>query len=353
MSRKHGILIVDDSAFMRKVITEIVSGSGRYEVVDTARDGMEALESLKRHNGAIDVVTLDINMPRMDGLSCLREIMKQNPTRVVMVSSLTSEGAQETIQALEDGAVDFICKPGGSISIEFKGIGPQFLQVLDQAMASRIPTPNTRSRTIVVNHRVERATASHMGGGPRKLVAIASSTGGPKALAQFLPAIPADIGAAMVVVQHMPAKFTALLAERLDELCRIRVKEAADGDRLSAGLCLVAPGGRHMEVSRDGIVKLNDSPAIGGLRPCADLTFRTLAPMAGRRAVGVVLTGMGKDGTEGCNAFKKNGCRILAESKETALIYGMPRNVIETRVADAAYPIHELPQAVVDAVDAI
>ena len=353
MSRKNGILVVDDSAFMRKVISEIVSGSGRYEVVDTARDGEEALDRLQRHNGQIDLVTLDINMPRMDGLTCLREIMKLRPTRVVMVSSLTSEGATETIQALEDGAVDFICKPGGSISVDFASVAPQLLRTFDNAMASRIPSPSRRTRTVVASHRVDRPTASHMAGGPRKMVAIASSTGGPKALSQFLPAIPADIGAAMVLVQHMPAKFTALLAERLDSMCSINVKEAEEGDRLMPGLCLIAPGGRHMEVSRDGVVRLNDSPAIGGLRPCADLTFRTLAPLAGRRAVGVVLTGMGRDGTEGCQAFKRNGCRILAESQKTALIYGMPRSVVESNIADAAYPINELPQAVVDAVDAI
>ncbi|MCB1220412.1 MAG: chemotaxis response regulator protein-glutamate methylesterase [Planctomycetales bacterium] len=353
MSRKHGILIVDDSAFMRKVISEIVSDSGRYEVVDTARDGIEALEKLQRSNGSVDLVTLDINMPKMDGLACLREIMKQKPTRVVMVSSLTSEGAQETIQALEDGAVDFICKPGGSISVDFASVGPQLMRTLDGAMASRVPTPGKVMRAVTANHRVDRPTASYSTNSARKLVAIASSTGGPKALSQFLPGIPADIGAAMLVVQHMPAKFTALLAERLNSICSIKVKEAEEGDRLTPGLCLIAPGGRHLEFNRDGVAVLNDSPAIGGLRPCADLTFRTLAQNVGKRAVGVVLTGMGKDGTEGCNALKKNGCRILAESKETALIYGMPRSVIESRIADAAYPINELPQAVVDAVDAI
>jgi two-component system chemotaxis response regulator CheB len=297
-------------------------------------------------------------MPEMDGLACLKRIMAECPRRVIMVSSLTTEGAQETLQALEYGAVDFLAKPGGVISLEFESVGERLLEILRTAAHSQLPRPRPPGEAArLATHRAApaRTAASAMPGravpGARKLVAVASSTGGPKALASFIPLLPKDLGAVVLVVQHMPAMFTGLLAARLDRASKLRVKEAEEGERLFAGLCLIAPGGQHLEITQQETVRLTKDPPIGGLRPCADITFRSAAPVYGRRALAVVLTGMGRDATEGCKVLHERGGRIIVESKETALIYGMPRSVAEANLAAREVPIELMAQAVVDMVD--
>jgi two-component system, chemotaxis family, protein-glutamate methylesterase/glutaminase len=356
MAQKIGVLVVDDSAFMRKVISEIVNGSEAFEVISTARDGLDALEKLAQFGAAVQLVTLDIQMPEMDGLTALKRIMAEHPRRVVMVSSLTTEGARETLQALEYGAIDFLAKPGGAISLEFEKVGPRLIELLTAAANSKLPTPGT-APTRVVQHHVPPAgprTATHVvRSGAHKIVAVASSTGGPKALSAFLPLLPKDLGAAVIVVQHMPATFTGLLADRLDKSCQLSVKEAADGDQLLAGRCLIAPGGFHLELSPHETVRLTKELPVGGLRPCADITFRSVATVYGRRALAVVLTGMGRDGTEGCRQMREHGCLVIAESKETALIYGMPKSVVDAGLATREAPIEQIAQIVVDCVDQI
>ncbi|MCH7472330.1 chemotaxis response regulator protein-glutamate methylesterase [bacterium] len=347
-----GVLVVDDSAFMRKVITEIIEETDEFFVVDTARDGQDALEKLARLGEAIQLVTLDINMPRMDGMTCLRRIMERHPKRVVMVSSLTTEGAEETLAALEYGAVDFLAKPGGAISHDFKSVGQRLVEILRSAALSQLPLRRDGAVDAVSIRRSPSAGRHAAATGSRRLVVIASSTGGPKALAGFIPSLPKDLGAAMIVVQHMPSTFTRLLAERLDKSSKVKVKEAKDGDQLLEGLCLLAPGGQHMEVTRGERVRLTREPPIKGLRPCADITFKTVASIFGGRAAAVVLTGMGHDGTEGCRAMKSRGSRILVESEDSALIYGMPKSIVENGLHDRKVPIGQMAQAVVDTIEA-
>jgi len=351
MAEKTGVLVVDDSAFMRKVISQIINDSERFYVVATARDGNDALKTLEEHKREVQLVTLDIQMPGMDGLTCLRNIMEKHPRRVIMVSSLTTDGARETLQALEYGAVDFIAKPGGAISLAFDQVGDQLLQILESATQCSMPKPGiihrppTKELHPAVVAVPEKFTAYK---GSLLLIAVASSTGGPKALASLIPQIPKDIPAAILIVQHMPTTFTKLLADRLDRSCEIQVKEAEEGDQLKAGLCLIAPGGVHTEVTRDERIRLTKDPPIGGLRPCADVTFQTIASVFGNRSLGVVLTGMGRDGTAGCRALRNRGCKILVESKETALIYGMPKSVVENNLHDQTVPLDKMAAAIVE-----
>jgi two-component system, chemotaxis family, protein-glutamate methylesterase/glutaminase len=347
MADRTGVLVVDDSAFMRKVLKEVIDESAEFQVVDAARDGQEALDMLERYGREIQLVTLDIQMPKMDGLTCLQEIMQRHPRRVVMVSSLTTAGAKETLQALDMGAVDFIAKPGGAISVNFKAVGEQLIAALQAAARSRLPVPGK----VVARHEVSKPAPRQVvqaGAAARKVVMVASSTGGPKALSEFLPLLPGNLGASIILVQHMPVTFTKLLAERLNRSCEITVKEADEGEPLTQNVCLVAPGGFHLELTRDERVKLTSDPPIGGLRPCADITMRTVATVLGARALGVVLTGMGRDGTEGCRAMKNRGSKVLVESKDTALIYGMPRSVAEAGLADREVPLNNMAQAVVE-----
>jgi two-component system chemotaxis response regulator CheB len=352
---KTGVLVVDDSAFMRKVLSDIIGETEDLSVVDTARNGKEALEKLAQLGPSVQLITLDIQMPAMDGLECLRRIMAEHPRRVVMVSSLTTEGAVETLQALEDGAVDFFAKPGGSISLDFRQVGPRLIEVLRAALRTRLgqPRPSQPRPAAAVIQRSAQPPAGGVhprGAVASRLVAIASSTGGPKALSQVIPLLPADLPATVVVVQHMPATFTRLLADRLSNAGGLQIKEAQDGEELLNCQGYMAPGGLHMEVSAQRTVRLSKDPPVGGLRPCADITFRSIAPVYGRRVLGVVLTGMGRDGTEGCVQFHRQGCRILAESKETALIYGMPRAVAEAQVVDRVLPLQDIAQAITEEV---
>lgn len=345
---KIGVLVVDDSAFMRKVLSETLSQTEEFEVVDTARNGREALEKIGRHGPLVQLVSLDIQMPEMDGLSCLREIMAHHPRRVVMVSSLTIEGAKETLEALDLGAVDFFAKPGGAVSINFMDVAPQFLDVMRAAARSRLSVSHRRGAPPPVVEPHPTPAASSASG--RRLIAVASSTGGPKALNQFIPMLPAKLGAALIVVQHMPENFTRLLAERLNAASQFRLKEAAEGDPIETGQGYIAPGGQHLLLDEHFRVRLTKDPPVGGLRPCADVTFRSLAPLYGRSILGVVLTGMGQDGREGCALFKRNGCTVLAESQETATIYGMPKAVVDAGIAARTLPIEGMAQAVMEEV---
>jgi two-component system, chemotaxis family, protein-glutamate methylesterase/glutaminase len=355
MAEKSGILVVDDSAFMRKVISQIINTSPDFYVVDTAQNGRLALEKLSQYSAEIQLVTLDIQMPEMDGLACLQQIMQLHPRRVVMVSSLTTEGARETLQALEYGAIDFLAKPGGAISLQFETVGPRLLEVLRTAARSRLPVggklaakPAARQ---VSSPPPPAASPRAAGLTGHRLIVIASSTGGPKALNSVIPQLPRNLRAAVVVVQHMPMTFTRLLAERLDKVSALKVQEAAEGTLLQDGVCYIAAGGKHLEITPSETLHLTDDPPIGGLRPCADVTLYSAAAVYGRRALGVVLTGMGRDGTDGCAALKRKGSRILVESKDTALIYGMPKSVVDAGLHDRIVDLEDMAQAIVQAAD--
>ncbi len=350
-ARQVRVLVVDDSAFMRKILTELLQSDPQITVVGTARDGQDGVEkTLELHP---DVTTLDIEMPKLDGYGALREIMARRPTPVVMVSSHTSEGAEATIRALALGAVDFVAKPSGSISLNMHvtrdelvakvkaaaGATPRYRRVTAElppvrrevkAVAAAMAMPSTAESTAI----------------PRKLVLIGCSTGGPGALHHIIPKLPADLQAAVLVVQHMPPGFTRSLAQRLDELSPIRVKEAEAGDRLQNGRVLIAPGGYHMTVDADGRIRLNQDPPMHGVRPAVDKTFESVVPIWQDRMIGVILTGMGYDGGKGMVSLKKVGGRTIAEDASTCVVYGMPKVAVELGAADQVLPVQDIADAI-------
>lgn len=350
MARPIRVLVVDDSAFMRKVISDILSADPDLEIVATARDGQDGVE--KALSLQPDVVTLDVEMPKLDGFGVLREIMSRRPTPVVMVSSLTQEGAEATIRALALGAVDFVGKPSGSISLNMVVVREELVQKVKAAAGA---TPRYRHQALelppVVKPAAPRpsvAGAFHRSSNNR-LVVIGCSTGGPGALHQIIPRLPADLPAPVLVVQHMPPNFTRSLADRLNEVSRVTVKEAAQGDPLVCGQVLVAPGGYHMTVSEAGRVELNQDPPQHGVRPAVDVTLHSVVPRYGNRLVGVILTGMGYDGAKGMMALKKAGGRTIAEDASTCVVYGMPKVVVELGAADQVLPVFDIADGIVAA----
>jgi two-component system chemotaxis response regulator CheB len=330
------VLVVDDSLFMRAAIKKIVEGDPRFEVCGVAKDGAEgvaAVESLKP-----DVVTMDFNMPKMNGAEAVREIMRRRPTPVVMLSAHTRDGARETFEALAAGAIDFLTKPSGEVSADFQAIGPRLLEKL-HASAGVTPREVTPVRPRAPT--VDPSLTTWPPTGP-KVAVIGVSTGGPTALTRVLPALPADIGIAVVVVQHMPAQFTATLAERLNGLSAIEVREAQEGDRPRRGLALIAPGDRHLEFGDQGVLRLTDGPEVNGCRPSVDVTMRSAARTFGRRAIGVIMTGMGKDGADGMAAVRAAGGKTYAQDRATCVIWGMPRAAVEAGVVDEVLPLDDI-----------
>lgn len=340
--RQVRVLVVDDSAFMRKILTDLLQSDPSLTVVGTARDGMDGVEkalSLKP-----DVITLDIEMPKLDGYGALREIMNKRPTPVVMVSSLTREGAEATVRSLAMGAVDFVAKPSGSISLNMHVTRDELVAKVKNASTA---TPRYRRvlgdlPPIRREPKAENRVLPEAGPLPRQVVMIGCSTGGPGALHQVIPKLPADLNAGVLIVQHMPPGFTKSLAQRLDEISAIPVKEAEEGDRVTAGHVLVAPGGRHMLIDESGRVRLNQDPALHGVRPAADKTFESILPIWGSHLVGVILTGMGYDGAKGMMGVKKAGGRTIAEDASTCVVYGMPKVCVEMGVADHVLPVHDV-----------
>ncbi|MEW8977311.1 MAG: chemotaxis response regulator protein-glutamate methylesterase [Symbiobacterium sp.] len=346
------VLVVDDSAFMRKVLTDLLQSDPQITVVGTARDGKEGVE--KTFQLQPDVVTLDIEMPVLDGYGTLRQIMARRPTPVVMVSSQTMEGAEATIRALALGAVDFVAKPSGSISLNMHVARDELVAKVKAAAGA---TPRLRPvaaaapvRTQEQQWAVLRRQAAEAGRPPRRLVVIGCSTGGPGALHQIIPRLPADLPAGVLVVQHMPPGFTRSLAERLDQLSPIAVKEAQAGDRVRPAQVLVAPGGYHMTVDAEGRIQLDQRPPMHGVRPAVDVTFESVIPLWGSRLVGVILTGMGFDGAKGMLSLKRAGGWTIAEDASTCVVYGMPKVVVEMGAANEVLPVHAIAEAITRAV---
>ncbi len=323
------VLVVDDSAFMRKVITDILNSDPELNVVGTARDGSDAItRTLELHP---DVITMDIEMPRVDGLTALKKIMETRPTPVVMLSALTHHAAPLTLEALELGAIDYIPKPSGSLSLDIGEIREEIIKKVKTAALARI---RRRKKHLKTPLRLSRTGDS--------IIAIASSTGGPAALAEILPQFPQNTPP-IAIVQHMPTGFTSSLAERLDQESRVEVREAEEGDILETGVALIAPGGQHMEVDRLLRVKLNQKPKLHGVRPAADPLFTSLARHAGKRVIGVVLTGMGRDGADGVVEIKRQGGQTLAQDRDSCTVYGMPQEAVKTGNIDKVAPLGRLP----------
>lgn len=343
---KKNILVVDDSALMRRVICDIINSDSNFQATDFCRDGLEAYQRLKttRYDG----VVLDVNMPRMDGLQLLERLQKEGiKARVVMVSSLTKKDADVTILAMERGAIDFVTKPDNIIEAKGEDFKKKLLSVLEAIFVCRT-VPKVLKPSPAANP-AKRIKAS---GGRNKLVALACSTGGPKALQSVIPYLPKNLDAPMVLVQHMPAGFIKSMADRLNDLSKISVKEAEDGDTLKKGHVYIAPGGKHMEVFRaaDGThrIALNDTlPAIGGLKPCANVTFESLVKTGYDEIVCVVLTGMGADGTQGILSLSQSkAVHVIAQDEKSCVVYGMPKSVAEAGIVDEVVPLDEVAKTI-------
>src|SRR5918992_1673228 len=346
-SRLTTVLVVDDSAFMRKLVSEMVDGSGEFRVIGTARNGLEALK--KVHALDPDLVTLDIEMPELDGIGALGYIMSETPRPVVMLSGASSgPGRDLTLQALELGAVDFVRKPGGPISLDLDRVRDR---LLDALRASR--EVNLKGVPVLARRTdgAARRTLASSGSWATRAVAIAASTGGPRALADLIPALRPDLDAAVLIVQHMPAGFKKSLAERLDLHSRLTVAEACDGERVVHNRVYLAPGGQHMRVRVQGgvpVISLDSSPPVWGVRPSADPLFRSVADVFGAAAIGVVLTGMGRDGAEGLRAIHEAGGVGVAQDRATSIIYGMPHAALLAGGVDQVLPLQAIAGALTD-----
>ena len=330
------VLVVDDSLFMRAAIKKTLEGRG-FTVVGQARNGVEAVA--KALELQPDVITMDYNMPEMNGAEAVREIMTKRPTPVIMFSAHTRRGARETFDALAAGAVDFVTKPSGEVSADLSKIADELVRKLTAASGSR-----PRAMAPLTAHKPDRpiAHATLPPTGPR-VVIIGISTGGPAALSRVIPALPPDIRFAVIVVQHMPAKFTAALAERLDSISAVHVREAKEGDRPLPGAVLIAPGDKHLELDAQGRVFLTKTALVNGCRPAVDVTMKSAARAYGRRTIGVIMTGMGKDGLEGMIAIKAADGKTMAQDEESCVIYGMPRAAVEAGVVDDIVALDEIP----------
>lgn len=340
MSERIRVLVVDDSTFVRRAVQRMLESFPDLEVVGTAHNGARAVELVRELQP--HVVVLDVNMPEVDGLEALRRIMKERPTGVVMLSSDTQTGAQTTLIALELGAVDFVDKSSAGNVMDIHALAPLLRDKIRAAAAAAVrdAAPPSGPGSAPQPAAPRRAPLQ---GSAYDLVVVGASTGGPRALVELLSALPADFGAAVAVAQHMPPGFTQTLAERLNRRSALRVAEARDGDPLLPGHVLVSPGGSHLTVRRtpSGLVaRVADEPADVLYRPSVDLLFDSAAEACGPRAVGVVLTGMGDDGAHGLRTLREAGAYTLAESRETAVIYGMPRAAASA--AEQIVPLYEV-----------
>jgi len=357
------VVVVDDSAFMRKAISTMLAKDPEIDVVATARDGEEGLELIRKFNP--DVVTMDIEMPRMDGLTALRHIMMEMPRPVLMVSSLTSEGAEATLKALDLGAVDFIPKQLSKVSLDIVKIEANLIAKVKIVASRRLmhsrPSAFARSQAPIPSSLTTSASARSTrpagpatlpgGSAKRDVVVIGVSTGGPPAVQKVLSALPANFPASIVIAQHMPQAFTGPFAKRLDGLCQISVKEAEPGDRLKPGCAFIAPGGKHLllkqMVSRVDL-EISTEPASALYKPSANVLIGSAADAVGRRALGVILTGMGNDGMEGIRSLKQKGGRALAQSDATCVVYGMPKAIVDAGLSDEIVDIDDMAQAIMN-----
>ncbi len=334
MQKKIRLVVADDSASVRRALTDGLSNDPQIEIVGVARDGIEAIDMAGKLKP--DVVTLDVEMPRMSGIEALERIMAEQPTPVVMVSSLTGEGAATTIRALELGAVDFVLKKASRGSAAVRGLIDELLEKIHTASGANV--------TGLAKSKNEADDSAHEGdqqpgSSQVRVVFIASSTGGPQALRMVIPRLPGDLATPVLVVQHLPAGFTARLAKSLDEASPLTVEEARPGSRIEAGKVLVAPGGVHMRVSKAGTIRLSLEEHECGVRPSANLTMEGLAEVYGAATLGVVLTGMGSDATRGAGLIKSAGGTIVAEHESTCVVYGMPRSVAMAGFVDKVVPL--------------
>jgi len=338
MSDPVRVLVVDDSALMRKMIPQIIERDGGIQVVGTAMDGEFAIKKMDELKP--DVVTLDLDMPRMDGMETLRLIVRNYRVPVIIVSAHTTQGASATFKALASGAFDFVAKPKDAASAHMEDISKELIGKIKVAAQSGVQASNPAS--VLSEPRRAAKPAAKPKRAPSKVVAIGISTGGPNALQYVLSQLPGDFPGSIAVVQHMPEGFTELFARRLDECCAIDVKEAQSGDLLIAGRALICPGNRHMKVKRmpmGDIIVLSDDDRVNGHRPSVDVLFRSVAQEFGNNSLAVIMTGMGEDGAEGMGAIKKAGGMTVAQSEDSCVVFGMPKAAIERGHAIRVVPL--------------
>jgi two-component system chemotaxis response regulator CheB len=375
IGKKIRVLIADDSAFMRKVLVSIVSADPGLEVAGEARDGRDAVQQAEALKP--DVITMDINMPHMDGLQATEAIMSSNPKPIVVVSSESREGADITLKALELGAIDFVPKPSSGVDLDMNAVRDDLVRKLK--MASKVRVVRTAAKTKLAQEiassaprtepalpssyaqalrpsepKVEPArsvafqapTSSSRTNGRFPIIILAASTGGPATLMKLAPVFPKDFPGSVLLVQHMPGSFTGQFSQQLSEVCAIKVKEAEAGEILAPGQLYVCPGSQHMRISQTGRITLDDGARINGYRPCADVTLETAADFAGNMAIGVVLTGMGNDGCRGIQQIKSVGGYVIAQDEATSVIFGMNAEAIKTGAVDQIMPLENVYSAI-------
>ncbi|MCS7202875.1 MAG: chemotaxis response regulator protein-glutamate methylesterase [Thermodesulfovibrio sp.] len=346
------VLVVDDSAFMRKAISSMLQEDPEIKVIATAKDGVEAVQMVQELKP--DIVTLDVEMPRMDGITALKEIMQKYPVPVIMVSSLTTEGAKVTLEALELGAVDFIPKNLSELSVnivKIKGVLIEKIKTIaKRGLVKRKPViKSSETTTLKIEPLKTRITTERK----TSIVSIGTSTGGPKALQEIIPKLPKDFSVPVVIAQHMPPNFTKPFADRLNQLSQVEVKEAEDGEPIKPGFVYIAPGRGHMRLKRKGIeviVSISEDKEEFIYRPSVDALMLSVAETFPGRSLGVILTGMGNDGVRGCKKIKETGGRVFAQDEESCVVYGMPKAVVEAGVVDKVIPLEELAGEIINAV---
>ena len=347
--RKTRVLIIDDSASVRQAMTALLGADPEIEVIGSASDPFAAAQKMREE--APDVITLDVEMPRMDGITFLRKLMAQRPTPVVMCSSLTEAGSETLMQALEAGAVDVILKPKIGVADHLTESAERIRDVVKGAAKARL---DARRPTMLVEKKLTAdavlAPPSHraMAKTTEVVACLGASTGGTESLREVLQGLPAN-APGIVIVQHMPAGFTASFAKRLNSLCEVEVKEAQDGDPVLRGHVLIAPGDRHMLLERQGAryhVSVRDGPAVSRHRPSVDVLFRSAARSAGANAIGVIMTGMGDDGAQGLGEMRQAGAMTIAQDEATSVVFGMPREAIRRGAVQKVAPLHELAREI-------
>jgi len=331
------VLIVDDSSFMRKLLRDILEANPDIKIVGMAKNGEEAIEMNETLNP--DVITMDVEMPVMNGIEAVEKIMKTNPKPIIMLSAHTKENAKITMEALEKGAFDFIPKPGGEVSLNLLNISEEITEKIKAAYYANLPalkeikyTPTKFIRPMVSTFKV---------------VVIGSSTGGPKALSYIIPKIPREFEAPIIVVQHMPEGFTTAFAERLNSISNINVKEIEDGEEIKSGNIYIAPSGFHTIVNEEQRFLLTRDKPIHGVRPAVDKTMVSAANVFLHNTIGVILTGMGKDGAIGVRRIKAVGGKVISQDEKTSVIYGMPKAAFETGCVDEVLPLEKIPEGLI------
>jgi len=367
------VLVVDDSAFMRKIITNLLTTSPDIEVIGRAKNGQEAIEKVTELRP--DVVTMDLEMPVLDGLQALGYIMSECPTPVIMLSGAESAHADVTITAFQYGAVDFILKPSGNISLDMSKIKDELIKKVKAAAYVEVHKlgfieeksikdkgrRKLKAQEIVELHESNMADERNKKEtiepikkpGIKKIIIIGSSTGGPRALQQVIPLLPSNLHAPVLIVQHMPPGFTKSLAERLNAQSMIKVREAMEGDILQSGTVYIAPGDFHMIVKQlringelKEVIALTKGEKVQGVRPSVDVLLNSITSIYGQNSLGVILTGMGSDGSDGIRNLKLAGGKVIAEDESTCVVYGMPRSVIEQKLADYILPINRIAESI-------